>query len=94
MLHTENIFYQRYCHETIDEIADELLENSRQTFADFRAPVVLSQSISLVQQSPWIQNQTIKDNILFGEEYDPIKYAETIKICQLKRDLEILPSGD
>ena len=48
MLHTENIFYQRYCHETIDEISDELLENSRQTFADYRAPVVLSQSVSLV----------------------------------------------
>jgi len=60
----------------------------------YRAPVVLSESISLVQQHPWIQNKTIKDNILFGEPFNPVKYAETINICQLKRDLEILPSGD
>ncbi len=43
---------------------------------------------------PWIQNQTIKDNILFGLAYDEAKYKETIKICELKRDLEILPAGD
>lgn len=37
---------------------------------------------------------TIKDNILFGASYNPAKYAETISICQLKRELDILPSGD
>ena len=31
---------------------------------------------------------------MFGSSFDPVKYAETISICQLKRDLEILPSGD
>ena len=43
---------------------------------------------------PWIQNKTIKENILFGLEYDEDLYTEVIDICQLKRDLEILPSGD
>lgn len=43
---------------------------------------------------PWIQNQTIRDNILFGLAYDEVKYKETIKICELKRDFEILPAGD
>ena len=37
---------------------------------------------------------TIRDNILFGTDFDQEKYDETIRICQLKRDLEILPSGD
>jgi len=26
--------------------------------------------------------------------FDETKYKETIKICQLKRDLQILPAGD
>lgn len=94
MLHTEGHFFSRHCHETIDQIADELIENARQDVPPYRAPIVLSESISLVQQHPWIQNKSIKDNILFGSRFDPVKYAETIKICQLKRDLEILPSGD
>jgi ATP-binding cassette subfamily C (CFTR/MRP) protein 1 len=31
---------------------------------------------------------------LFGLAYDEAKYKETIKICELKRDFEILPAGD
>ena len=49
MLHTESMFYQRHCHVTIDEIEDELIENSRKVWPDYRAPVILSQSVSLVQ---------------------------------------------
>jgi len=50
--------------------------------------------VAYVQQQPWIQNKSIKENILFGIEYDEARYKETIKICELKRDLEILPAGD
>ena len=31
---------------------------------------------------------------MFGLPYDDQKYKETIKICELKRDLQILPAGD
>ena len=51
-------------------------------------------SISLIEQNPWILNQTIRNNILFGQNLDPQKYNETIEICQLARDLSILPGGD
>jgi len=37
---------------------------------------------------------TIRDNISFGLPFDIIKYVNTIKACQLERDLEILPAGD
>ena len=51
-------------------------------------------SVSLIEQNPWILNQTIRNNILFGQNLDPQKYNETIEICQLARDLSILPGGD
>ena len=60
----------------------------------YRAPILISESISLVQQNPWIQNKTVRDNIVFGEPWDETRYEETLKICQLKRDLDIMPSGD
>lgn len=43
---------------------------------------------------PWIQNKTIRENILFGLPIDEERYNRTIKICELSRDLEILPAGD
>jgi len=37
---------------------------------------------------------TIRDNILFGKEFDKDFYTNTLVACQLVRDLEILPAGD
>ena len=47
-----------------------------------------------MEQNPWIQNKTIRDNILFDKPLDKTKYIRTIEACQLERDLEILPAGD
>lgn len=43
---------------------------------------------------PWIQNKTIRDNILFGLPMDVQKYNATIDACQLGSDLKILNGGD
>ena len=44
MLYTQHSFYQQYCTETIDEIKDELIQNSKKVLAPNRSPVVLSES--------------------------------------------------
>ena len=56
--------------------------------------VKLGGSISFVQQVPWIQNKTIRDNILFGLPLDEAKYNRVVEICQLASDLDMLPGGD
>ena len=43
--------------------------------------IELNDSISYVQQNPWIQNMTIRENILFGNDYDEEFYNHIIKIC-------------
>jgi ABC-type multidrug transport system fused ATPase/permease subunit len=45
------------------------------------APIVIADTVAYVQQNPWIQNKTIRDNILFGLPYEEEKYKETVKIC-------------
>lgn len=55
---------------------------------------VLQGSVSYVTQEAWIQNMTIKDNILYGKECDNRKYKRIIKNCCLKQDLKILSAGD
>eukprot|EP01083_Nonionella_stella_P070803 189645_1 len=50
--------------------------------------------IGYSSQTPWILNATIKDNILFGKEYEQELYNKVIGICALQDDLEILIGGD
>ena len=50
--------------------------------------------MAYVPQQAWIQNATVKDNILFGKPYDEVAYKRTLSVCALEQDLEILPGGD
>lgn len=36
----------------------------------------------------------MKDNILFGNEYDREKYDATLRACELLQDIQALPNGD
>lgn len=45
-------------------------------------------------QQAWIQNATLKDNILFGQAPNDEKYQNALEACALKTDLEVLPGGD
>ncbi|KAK5808060.1 P-loop containing nucleoside triphosphate hydrolase protein [Linnemannia elongata] len=51
-------------------------------------------TIGYCPQSAWIQNATVKDNILFGLPLDEARYQRVIKDCALERDIQILPDGD
>jgi ABC-type branched-subunit amino acid transport system ATPase component len=50
-------------------------------------------TIAYVPQSPWVQNLSLRDNILFGMPYDEEKYKAVIHACALELDLKILPNG-
>ncbi|KIV94453.1 hypothetical protein PV10_02220 [Exophiala mesophila] len=54
----------------------------------------LDTSIAFVAQIPWIENATIRDNILFGLPHDESRYQDVLSACALRKDLEILSDGD
>ncbi|XP_015764594.1 PREDICTED: multidrug resistance-associated protein 1-like, partial [Acropora digitifera] len=56
--------------------------------------VYVKGSIAYVPQQAWIQNATLKDNVLFGKPFTSKRYAKTIHACALQTDLDILPGGD
>ncbi|XP_027537873.1 multidrug resistance-associated protein 7 isoform X2 [Neopelma chrysocephalum] len=47
----------------------------------------LEQGFGLATQEPWIQFTTIRENILFGREYDARLYEEVVEACALSEDL-------
>lgn len=44
--------------------------------------------------APWIQNSTLKDNIIFNSEYDESWYQKVVYACCLNSDIDMLPAGD
>ncbi|KAL3053062.1 hypothetical protein OYC64_005566 [Pagothenia borchgrevinki] len=56
--------------------------------------VAVKGSVAYVPQQAWIQNSTLKDNIMFGQERREAWYQRVVEACALEPDLEILPAGD
>ena len=51
-------------------------------------------TIAYVSQTPWVFAGTIRENILFGEDYDKDRFEAVVKVCALKTDLEMFPDGE
>ncbi|KAG4074937.1 hypothetical protein HA402_009362, partial [Bradysia odoriphaga] len=51
-------------------------------------------TMAFVAQQAWIQNATLKDNILFGRPFDSAWYNKVIDACALTPDIKMLPGGD
>ncbi|KAJ2053254.1 ABC transporter C member 13 [Coemansia sp. S16] len=50
--------------------------------------------IAYLEQQPWIMNDTLRANILFGREYDEEYYWKVLSACALTDDLEMWPNSD
>lgn len=45
-------------------------------------------------QQAWLQNASIKENIVFGAPFDAERYAKVLEACSLVSDLSIMDDGD
>jgi len=55
---------------------------------------MLKGSVAYVAQEAWVQNATLRDNVLFGKPLDNAVYDKIIDACALRPDLEDFPGGD
>ncbi|KAI9890027.1 MAG: hypothetical protein M1814_004543 [Vezdaea aestivalis] len=56
--------------------------------------VTIGASRAFCPQYAWIQNATLKENILFGKDLDRRWYNKVIEACALQPDLDMLPNAD
>ncbi|KAK9458846.1 uncharacterized protein V1516DRAFT_123729 [Lipomyces oligophaga] len=54
----------------------------------------LSESVAYCAQQAWLLNDTVRNNITFGNELHQSRYDAVVEACGLKRDFEILEGGD
>ncbi|BFZ09598.1 hypothetical protein BsWGS_12637 [Bradybaena similaris] len=51
-------------------------------------------TVAYVPQQAWIQNDSVRNNILFGQAMDTELYNKCVDACALRPDLDMLPAGD
>ncbi|XP_029825767.2 multidrug resistance-associated protein 1 [Ixodes scapularis] len=51
-------------------------------------------SVAYIAQQVWIQNATVRDNILFQKPMERERYNRVLEQCALQSDLSVLPGGD
>ncbi|XP_067679181.1 multidrug resistance-associated protein 1-like [Haliotis asinina] len=56
--------------------------------------VCMKGSVAYVPQQAWMQNLSLRKNILFGSPHEEAKYRHIIHACSLEADLEVLPGGE
>ena len=57
-------------------------------------PPTIHGRLALVPQSPFILDATVRENILFGQEYDSVRYTAAVQASALGPDLHVFPWGD
>ncbi|OQR93037.1 ATP-binding Cassette (ABC) Superfamily, partial [Achlya hypogyna] len=60
----------------------------------YAGSVAVNGRVAYFAQQPWIQNMTIRENILFGHPYDRKKYNAVLEACALTKDLTLFAAGD
>ena len=56
--------------------------------------VVFGGRLAHCPQQAWIQNATVRENILFGLPLDAVRYDAVVDACALQPDFAMLPDGD
>ncbi|KAL6915681.1 hypothetical protein FSST1_007176 [Fusarium sambucinum] len=55
---------------------------------------IIPGSIAYISQTPWLENCSLRDNILFGLPMDKSRYGKVLEACALTEDLKSLRDGD
>ncbi|KAF9475019.1 multidrug resistance-associated ABC transporter [Pholiota conissans] len=64
------------------------------TTADSWFNLPRDEGVAYAAQESWVQNETIRENILFGNPYDEVRYRKVLRQCALEKDMELFEAGD
>ena len=55
---------------------------------------IVPKTVAFVAQTPWIENATLRDNILFGLPLVESRYTLVLQACALLQDIRAMEDGD
>ncbi|CAD8124167.1 unnamed protein product [Paramecium sonneborni] len=72
--------------------SDSLLSGQRMlTISD---QIIIKGNIGYCSQTTWVQNMSIRDNILFGLPFNQSLYNEVIDVCEIRKDIMTFEKQD
>jgi ABC-type multidrug transport system fused ATPase/permease subunit len=63
-------------------------------FPDTVTDWILPSMLGYVPQQAWLQNASIRDNIIFSSPWNEERYLQVLEACSLIADLKIMEDGD
>ncbi len=60
----------------------------------FAGEITVKGKISYASQEAWVFSGTLRENVLFGQAFDPERYAAVTNACALSHDIKKLDFGD
>ncbi|CAK4075765.1 unnamed protein product [Aphanomyces euteiches] len=81
-------------HGSVGEGKSSLCAAFLGEMAKFSGNIFVGGRIAYFSQQTWIQNLTIRENILFGKPYDREKYNRVIQAWALTKDLSLFAADD
>lgn len=59
-----------------------------------KGSIKVAGKVSYSAQSAWMLNESIRENITFGSEFDQKRYEKAIRVCNLEHDIANFDEGD
>ncbi|GFY48387.1 hypothetical protein TNIN_211863 [Trichonephila inaurata madagascariensis] len=50
--------------------------------------------VAYASQEPWVFGGSVKQNVIFGSNFDENRYKTVLNVCALDKDIELFPYGD
>ncbi|KAG2204776.1 hypothetical protein INT47_004051 [Mucor saturninus] len=83
---------ESFCPRTA--VSDTLVNNTDRVGTINIRDWILDHAVAYVSQTAWLQNDSIRENILFGLPMIKKRYDDTLYACSLDKDMNILEDGD
>ena len=78
----------------MNDLEAQAIQDEMMRYTEISKDVEVNGSIAFTAQSPWIRNRTIRENIIYDQEFSASKYVDTIQFCELERDVGLQRMGD
>ncbi|KAI1347540.1 ABC transporter [Xylaria sp. FL0043] len=59
-----------------------------------KGSITCPKDVAYASQSPWLQNETIRENIVFNSDFEQVRYDRVIEACGLAIDMDEFPERD
>ena len=75
-------------------LINAILNNYIPNYINKDSKMILNGEISYINQQPWVMTDTVKNNILFNNDFNEDRYNKVVSVCQLENDFAELANGD